>query len=93
MFRYKFTQTLAGHTVLFSSKSQEIQLRKKGVLFPSWLYKVTTSYYTLFLTVFYFHIPGNVPTLNELLLIKFSDGNALRIMEVVAQFGKGLLFQ
>ena len=32
----------------------------------------------------YFHIPGKVPTLNELLLIKFSDGNALRIIEVVA---------
>ena len=32
----------------------------------------------------YFHIPGNVPTLNELLLIKFSDGNTLRIIEIVA---------
>ena len=53
------------------------------------MYKVTTIIYVVSYSVhnsIYFHniIPGNVPTLNELLLIKFSDGNTLRIIEVVA---------
>ena len=46
-----FTQTLAGHKVLFSSKSQENSVTEEGSLI-SLLVVQGNNYYTLFLTVF-----------------------------------------
>ena len=85
-----FCAILCSYRTLLNINVCPLQIAKANqlqeeVLFPSLLYKVTTAnFFLLFTVLCIFFIPGNVPKLHELLLLRFANGNTLRIIELVA---------